>query len=85
MRSIEPSPLGSGFSLRLPRNDGALLLSAIVLTHLDVTSIQASPHTAAIVRAFQRRFEPHRVDGKLWAKTLEALEPLLEQREDEDC
>ena len=50
----------------------------------DPSSALFTEETEAVVRAFQRRFEPGRVDGKLWANTLEALEALLEQREDED-
>lgn len=50
----------------------------------DPSSALFTEDTEAVVRAFQRRFEPHRVDGKLWANTLEAVEALLDEREDED-
>jgi len=50
----------------------------------DAESAVFSEQTEAIVRAFQRRFEPHRVDGKLWEDTWDALETLLAQRDDDD-
>jgi N-acetylmuramoyl-L-alanine amidase len=37
------------------------------------------PETEAIVRAFQRRFEPHRIDGLVRKGTLRALEALNEE------
>lgn len=50
----------------------------------DAESALYGPETEAIMRAFQRRFEPHRVDGQLWLETWDRLETLLAQRDEDD-
>lgn len=49
----------------------------------DATAATFTDATAAVVRAFQRRYEPARADGQLWAGTWEILDALLEMRDEE--
>jgi len=48
----------------------------------DAASSVFNDTTQSILRAFQRRFEPQRIDGQLWATTWEILDALLEMRDE---
>jgi len=48
----------------------------------DAASAVFNDATQSILRAFQRRFEPQRIDGQLWASTWAAIDALLELREE---